>query len=261
MRRLVVLIVALASLGGCTYGRARTADLLDALPASIAKGWGVGLSLRATPLVHLGLAATPIVSRRVGYEDRLFYGRWGEYQASFPWSIWAAEIGGLPPAPSHTSWFERGGPATVYRWQAMRDAPAGEGERGLLYEPSTLSWGRHPPIVREIRGALLIPERRVLLEFEDQRLHQGDDDVLTSLGSPERASLWVSDREARPTSAAWDLFEADVMVVFFGVRVGVRPAEFVDFVLGFTTLDIMGDDIPEPVAWGPRLAPPPAEAR
>ena len=127
MRRVAVLIAAVLSLGlgGCTYGRARTADLLDAVPISVSKGWGLGLSLRATPLLHVGLAASPIVSNRLGYEDRVIHGTWGEYQASFPWSLWAAELGDLPAAPTHTSWVDRGGPATVYRWQAMRDAPAG----------------------------------------------------------------------------------------------------------------------------------------
>lgn len=253
----VGLLVALAGCGTPpTYVRSRVADLLDVVPIDVGVGWGVGASVRATPLFHVGLAFTPIVSSRVGYEDRLIHGHWSEYQANFPWSLWANTVSGMPEAPAHVSWSERGGAATVYRWQALRDSPEGTGEheRAIVSEPALRSWGRHPPVVREIRGALFLPERRVLLEFHDLRLEQSDDDVLVDIGAPERATMWETGRESRPTSRAWDLFEADVMFVCVGVRVGVRPAEFVDFLLGFTTLDIMGDDLPQPLVWEPEWA-------
>jgi hypothetical protein len=249
----LALSALLSAAPGCTYARSRTADLLDSVPISFGRGWGIGMSLRATPFLHLGLGATAIVSNRVGYEDRLINGTWGEYQANFPVSLWAHDLRDLPELSPEVSWFDRGGLATVYRWQSMRDAPLGEGERGHLYEPNKQSWGRHPPIVREIRGAFLIPERRVLLEYEDQRRELGDDDPLVSLGSADRATLWVTERESRPTGQAWDLFEGDIMLLFVGVRVGLRPVEFLDFLLGFSTLDILGDDLPEPVVWEPLL--------
>lgn len=249
----LALVLALTLLGGCTYTRSRGADFLDFVPISVAHGWGLNASIRATPLLHLGLGASPTVSSRYGYDDRLFHGRWYEYQATFPWSIWDTSLQDLPPDPPDLSWIQSGGLSTVYRWQAMRRAPSGEGERGNLNEPNARSWGRHPPIVREIRGAFLFPERRVLLEFDDLRLQGRDEDALLTMGAPDRATLWITERESRSTPRSWDLFEADVMVVFLGLRVGVRPLEFIDFVLGFTTLDIMGDDLPEPLVWEPVL--------
>jgi len=239
------------------YVRSRVADLLDSVPVSVSRGWGIGISGRATPLLHLGLAATPIVSTRYGYEDRLFYGRWHEYQSSFPWVYWAESLFEMPPAPPEHGFIERGGLPFVYRLQVKRDAPLGEGERNYYWEPNPSSWGRHPPIVREVRGALVIPEQRHLLEYYDERLQQGDDDVLLTIGSPERATWWRTDRRGTATPRGWDLFELDGMLGVVGLRIGVRPAEFLDFVIGFTTIDIMGDDLPDPVVWEPVVQPDP----
>lgn len=255
MRRAArALLLALAA-GGCaptqTYLRGRVADVLDAVPASVGLGWGLGASARATPLLHLGLGLSPVVTSRAGYDDRLFHGVWSEYQASFPWSLWAGPLMDLPELPPDTNWFEAGGVPLLYRWQTLRDAPLGEGERGRFFEPNHRSWGRHPPQTREVRGALLFPERRALLVFRDVRLVQGDPDVLLDVGSPERATLWETDRRGRTASRAWDLFEADLVLGFVGLRLGFRPVEALDFLLGLIAIDPLGDDLPRPVAWEP----------
>jgi hypothetical protein len=88
------------------------------------------------------------------------------------------------------------------------------------------------------------------LEFVDLRLEQGDD-LVGSLWSPDRASFWETKRLRRSTVRAWDLFELDILVLGLGLRVGVRPVEAVDFLLGFLWIDLMGDDLPEPLVWEP----------
>lgn len=271
---LLALLVAVLVGVGCSppgaYWRSRGADLLDVVPVSVATGWGIGGSLQATPLFQMGLSVTPMVSQHYGFADRTFYGRWSEYNLHFPWVFWAEELTGIPELPSvHDHFGSRGVPLT-FRWQAMRDATSGEdaesmrefnsrlgeGTRGHMWEPNAQSWGRHPPIVREWRGAFLLPAQGGLLEFRDARLHQADPDVIAVLGSTERASLWETRRVRRSSSRKWDLFEADALLLFLGLRVGVRPVEFLDLLTGFVMLDPLGDDLPGPLEWAPEGRPP-----
>ncbi|MCB9897094.1 MAG: hypothetical protein H6825_03705 [Planctomycetes bacterium] len=260
-RPMVVGALALLATAGCTspgaYWRSRGADLLDVVPMSIAHGWGIGISAQATPLLQVGLGITPIVSQRYGYDDRYIHGIWNEYQAGFPWSMFVADLDAIglvsvPDRPRHIGFFEGGGITLLYRWQVLRDAPSGEGERNGYYEPNITSWGRHPPLTRESMGALIIPGARRWLEFHDLRLEQGDDDLTAVLGSPMRATLWGTTREGVPASRAWDLFELDAFLGPIGARIGVRPIEFVDFVLGIFFLDPLLDDLPTPIEFEPR---------
>ena len=241
------LLAACAAPG--SWASNRIDDLADSVPFSVSYGWGFSASLRATPLLHVGLGLTPVVSKRWGYQDRAIHGYWKEYQATFPWSFFAEETSDLPPRPpaARTGFFDRG-LVLVYRWQVRRDADYGEGEMPTSWEPQLRQWGRHPPTSMESGGALLIPEWRRELTWHDLRYHQGDPDPLTNLGAPEVASLWEASRDGPPVSRAWDLFEADLFVAFLGVRLGLRPVEFADFLLGIVGLDPLADDQQEPTA-------------
>lgn len=53
-----------------------------------------------------------------------------------------------------------------------------------------------------------------------------------------------------PFAPCWTRVEA-VIGLWFGLRVGINPGELVDFLVGWTGLDLYADDLPEP-------APPPA---
>lgn len=286
-RRSAVCLLLLGLLcAGCSspssYWRSRGADLLDVVPMSIGFGWGIGVSAQATPLLQVGLSVTPTASSRVGYDDRYVHGKWDEFQAGMPWSFFVGswnqsvrdhpwllfvDISELPPQPASVPWYSRGVPL-LYRWQRERHGVIGvghrdtqfEGHTSTYYEPNVIDHGRHPPLVRESQGALIWPQTRRWLEFHDLRLEQGDPDLTASLGSPDRATLWRTYREGVPASRAWDLFELDGFLGIVGVRIGVRPLEFVDFVLGILFLDPLLDDIPAPETFEPSPWPPPAEA-
>jgi len=252
------LILALTGLcSGCaTYFRSRVADLQDVVPWSLACGWGIGVSVQATPLVNIGVGLSPIVSLRWGYDDRMVHGVWREYQSPLPYSLWddSTEPDPFDPDTGFPAWTV----PLLYRWQVYRDAPSGEGRRDERHEPQDRGWGRHPPIVRESLGAFIVPQSRRWLDFGDLRREQGDPDPIDLLGAPDRATLWQSRREGRPAPRAWDLFEVDIFAGVVGVRLGLRPVEFADFVLGWLTIDVLGDDLPEPVSNVPREVPLPA---
>jgi len=237
---------------GCspsTYLRSRGADLLDAVPVSISHGWGIAISARATPFFNLGLGITPVRSTRYGFADRTFHGVWYEYEAGMPWSFWVESLEPVPPLPPGVSLWTV---PLLYRWQQFRDAPSGEGVRAEYYEPNSQSWGRHPPITRESIGAFILPASYRYLEFRDMRREQDPEEVLGTLASPMRATFWESFREGRPAPRPWDLVELDAFAGIVGVRVGLRPVEFLDFVLGFIPfVDVMGDDLPDPVTFVP----------
>jgi len=259
-RALAACVLLLASgcagLGG--YGRSRAADLLDVVPVSVATGFGVSFSMKATPLFHVGLG-TPVVSNRYGYEDRVFHGIWREYQLTFPFTPFSGRLDALPKRPYGANdgrWFGDGVPI-MYRWQVIKDSPSGEGNLQGNYEPRLRQWGRHPPVGREMGGALLVPEYRRELDWQDLRLAQGDDDPLAMVGSPTRATLWEARRSGHDLPQAWDLFEADIFFGIVGVRIGLRPLEFVDLVAGLLTIDFMGDDYPGVVTATPQPLPEP----
>jgi hypothetical protein len=254
--RMVAGCFLLLGLGGCTplgtYWRSRGADFLDTVPVSGCIGWGIGISAQATPLFGFGLGLSPLVSQRFGYADRTFHGVWSEYNLLFPWTFWLEDLTQIPGLPwSDDSFWDEGVPL-MFRWQVMRDAPNGEGWRDHLWEPNPRSWGRHPPVVREWQGAFLWPMQGGFLEFSDLRYEQGDDE-LGSLWSPDRASFWETRRVRRSTVRQWDLFEIDAMILCFGLRVGFRPAEAADFLVGWVGLDPLGDDLPEPLVWEPEV--------
>lgn len=67
-------------------------------------------------------------------------------------------------------------------------------------------------------------------------------------------TITMGDSDPKPAHVSWARrmgVEATVSLLFVSARAGVNPAELLDFVLGFTTLDIAGDDKvedkPEPV--------------
>lgn len=247
MRRAPAAALLLLLAAGCAdmplYARSRLADLGDALPMSGAFGWGVSVSVKATPLFHLGFGLTPVVCARAGYSDRTFRGKWHEFYAVMPWSFWLTDISPVPPRPRgvRDGLLEQS-PPLVYRWQIRRDAPSGEGEYPGGWEPQLRQWGRHPPLSRESQGAFFIPESRHELNWHDLRMAQGDPDPFPNLGTPDHATLWEVSRDGPPVTQAWDLFEVDVFAVFFGLRLGVRPVEFGDLLLGLVGIDFMGDD-------------------
>ncbi len=53
-----------------------------------------------------------------------------------------------------------------------------------------------------------------------------------------------------PPWYSWLDSEAEVFVLFFGIRVGVSPLQLVDFLAGFLGLDPLGDDVPPRPAEG-----------
>ena len=239
----LALLSLLASCAGVdTYRRSRVADLADAFPFSFGWGFGLSVSMKATNLVQLGLGPIPSRMDRWGYEDRTFYGTWREFQTGLPWAPWIEGSHVLPEWEGELSW-TRGLPL-LYRWQTMRDAPAAEGQYTQEWEPELTSWGRHPPVCREERGGLLLPSRRRWVAFVDLRSEAGDPDPLDAVGSPLRATLWEARRPGGAAPRAWDLFELDANLLLVGARFGVRPGEFLDFVVGLVGLDPLGDDLP-----------------
>lgn len=246
-----LLLLATGCSGVGWYGRARAADLQDAVPMSVAWGWGFHASAQMTPLLQMGLTAWPASARRWGYDDRVFHGTWREFNVGAPW-LWIIEQGDrLPSPPPGDGWLDRGGIPLHYRWQSFRDAPAGEGSPTTDREPELRSWGRHPPVTRESRGAVLWPALRDAVDYADLRREQSGPDALDVIGSPSRTTLWEARREGRAVPRAWDLFELDVMFWPVGGRLGLRPVEFVDFVLGVFLIDVLGDDPPLPTEADP----------
>ncbi len=233
-----------------TYGRGRVADLQDAFPMSVAWGWGLHMSAQFSPLFQVGLTGIPVRATRWGYDDRMFRGSWREYQVGLPHVLWVESTGVLPEPPSGRSLGERGMPL-LYRWQSFRDAPQGEGLDSSDAEPERRSWGRHPPVTRESRGALGWPGMRAAVDYTDLRREQGGPDSLDVIGSPNRTTLWAARRDGRAMPRAWDLFEMDFMFGPAGARLGLRPAEFLDFFLGIFLVDVLGDDLPEPTSADP----------
>ncbi|HEX5008859.1 MAG TPA: hypothetical protein VFY71_00560 [Planctomycetota bacterium] len=247
--RAAALLLPLLLAAGCSplspYWRSRAADLGDAIPMSGGWGWGASISLRATALFHVGIGLSPVVCYRFGYEDRTFHGIWHEYSACFPWAPFVVDMGCVPPRPRGSDLPELGSIPLVYRWEVRRDAPSGEGEYPTPWEPCLREWGRHPPNSRETSGAFIIPEDRREISWHDLRQQQGDPNPLATLGSPTRATLWEASRDGPPLPRDWGLFEGDIFLGFLGVRLGFRPVEFVDFVVGFFGVDFMGDDYQE----------------
>jgi hypothetical protein len=260
MRRAAALLACVAA-AGCAdlsaYGRSRWADLGDALPMSVAWGWGIEACVQVTPLVNLGLGATPVVQERIGWQDRTFRGHWREFTAAFPWSLFLTDISPIPPRPAEVRqpWWREPLPL-VYRWQLRRDAPSGEGEYPGGWEPKLRQWGRHPPLSRETSGALGLPESVREMSWHDLRLEQGDPQPFITLGSPARATLWEVERDGRDLPRRWDLIEVNAFAAIVGVRVGLRPVELVDFLVGLVTFDPMGDDAVEPTATPLQETPP-----
>ncbi len=239
-------------LGACTgtWGRSRTADLADSFPFSLGMGPGVSVSVR-TPMVSIGVTPVQVRSDRIGYDDRLIHGSWREYQTGLPWSPWLDDLDDVPRAPeSDSPWWRRGVPL-MYRWRAKRDS-----YKDVLpstpHEPEVETWGSQPPVGRETLGALLTMSENRAIEFRDlRRLEAGADDApLDVVGAPTRGTLWVASRGGRRVPSSWDLFELDVFL-FIGVRAGVRPFEFLDFLTGFVGLDLAGDDLPHPQTFEP----------
>lgn len=247
MKRAPAAALLLLVTAGCShmpiYVRSRLADLGDAVPVSGALGWGISASVKATPLLHVGLGLSPVVCVRYGYMDRTFRGKWYEFSACMPWSFWLTDISPVPPRPRGTerAWYAEPLPL-VYRWQIRREAPSGEGEYPGGWEPQLRQWGRHPPLSRESCGALLVPESRNELGWHDLRYAQGDPEPLPTLSSPGHATLWEVSRDGPSVPQAWDLFEADLFLGFVGLRVGLRPVELGDFILGIFGVDFMSDD-------------------
>jgi hypothetical protein len=260
--RLPALAAGLALLcAGCAswpaYGRARAADAADVVPASVAWGWGLSISMQATPLFHVGLGLSPVVASRYGWCDRHFHSLWHEYQTAFPWTLWIEDMG-VPERPYGAN-DDRplgDGLPIMYRWQVMKDAPLGEGYDSAHWEPVEQRWGRHQPVGRETGGAFIVPEYRRALNWRDQRLELGDEEPLHTLGTPARATLWSVSRDGPDLPLAWDLFEIDIFAGFLGLRLGLRPLEFCDFLAGIVTLDPAGDDI-QPTTDNEPVPPPP----
>ncbi|GJM22171.1 MAG: hypothetical protein DHS20C15_20860 [Planctomycetota bacterium] len=243
-------LVSIGCSSPSSYVRSRLADLADVVPMSFGVGWGLGAEAQATPLLQAGLGLTPVVANRFGYEDRIMYGSWEEYQAGFPWTWGVRSRVEVQAPPFDDPWYADS-LRLHYRWQRLRDAPGGEGQQEADWEPNTQWWSRHPPVVRESFGALAWPQRRSWIEFRDERRAGRDPDPLELPGPSERASVWTMGAERRPAPRAWDLFEADLFVLFIGVRVGLRPVEFADFLAGIVFFDPLGDDLPAPTHIGP----------
>lgn len=249
VRLLSMLACAASLLAGCTqvsaYGRSRALDALDTLPISIAYGWGISASVEATPCFCLGLGASPVVSRRFGYEDRRLWGAWHEFEAAFPWAIWLADISRVPVRPpgANQGRLFGDGPPLMYRWQLDRDAPLGEGHHRGRWEPQDRQWGRNPPYGRETGGSFILPAYRRLLNWHDLHLEQGDNEPLHAIAAPDRATLWTVSRDGPDEPQSWDLFQVDAFAGILGLRVGFRPLEGVDFLLGFIGIDIADDDL------------------
>ena len=257
-----LLLLAAGCSGPSPWTRSRISDLTEAIPVSISWGWGISLDAQATPLLHVGLGLTPVVCERVGYEDRVFHGQWDEYYAAFPWSFFVCDVSALPPRPYGFGGKNPfpGSPPFVYRGQVRRDAPLGSGENQNPSgaQPQLRQWGQHPPLSRESTGALLIPQDRRELNWHDLRHDLGDPDLFHKLGSPTSATLWEVSRDGVEVPRAWDLFQVDAFALWFGVRVGVRPYEALDFLVGIIGLDISGDDYH--YADAPAPIPPPRTA-
>jgi hypothetical protein len=241
-------LLALLLAVGCRspYWRSRGLDALDTVPCSVAFGYGLAVSVHATPFVNVGLGLSPVVTERYGYEDRRLFGAWHEFDAPFPWSLWATSIAGLPPhAPDARGPLPDGVPV-AFRWQLDRDAPMGEGHHRGSFEPQLRQWGRHPPYGREIGGGLGLPTPRHELAWRDLQADVSAQPPLATLSAPERATLWEVDRDGPDIPRPWDLLQVDVHLLVFGVRLGLRPVQGLDLLTGFVGLDLLDDDVPAP---------------
>jgi len=251
-RALFPIACAAGLLGGCSqvssYSRSRGLDLLDTFPMSIAWGGGVSVSVEGTPCLRAGLGLTPVVSDRFGFEDRRLWGTWNEFEAPFPWVLWLNDITSIPPRPVGADIGRPfgDGPPLMYLWQLDRDAPLGEGHHRGRWEPQIQQWGEHPPYGRESGGGFVIPAYRRRLDWRDLHLQQGDNEGLHALAAPDLSTLWIVSRDGPEEPQAWDLFQVDVFAGCVGLRVGFRPVEGVDFLLGIVGIDLLGDDVYAP---------------
>ncbi|HZM00648.1 MAG TPA: hypothetical protein VFD43_10390 [Planctomycetota bacterium] len=249
---LLLAVCAAVLPAGCShvsaYGRSRGLDALDTIPMSIGWGWGISGSVQGTPCLRLGLGVSPVVSERFGYEDRRLWGKWDEYESAFPWVIWLTGTSDVPPRPpgANAGRAFGDGPPLMYRWQIDRDAPLGEGEHAAGWEPLVRQWGRHAPYGRETGGGLIVPAFRRRLVWQDLHLQQGDNEGLHRMAAPDLATLWAASRDGPDEPQAWDLFQVDLFAGILGLRLGFRPLEGVDFVLGIVGIDLAADDVYAP---------------
>lgn len=241
----VLAVVLMASTGcGTTYGRRVHADLLDSFPVSFAWGFGLGASLTLTPMAQAGISVWPTRAKRYGYQDRIYYGYWREAQMGLPWTPWVGHWWGIPDDRGDRPWWARS--LTLhYRWSETRFGSDAEGRFSWQFPPSKQSWGRYPPLARASYGALGIPADRRRVVYEPIRA-EGEGRPLAAFLPPEGPTVWQATHLGERLPRAWDLFEADIFLLFIGLRVGVRPVEFADFATGLVGFDLLGDDVPSP---------------
>ena len=201
---LVAIVLTLAV--GCAPGR--MADLRDSARLSAGLGFGLSVDAKAGALTHpsFGVVAA---SAMLGYDSRDVYGEFYEVRTSMPYSIdWDRKEGASwPDAINGTGW------RAAFEAHQYHEAIA------AIWQPA--GQDRPEVMVAEVEGVEL------------------DGTIGTGRWFPIPAK---GDKEPLLTFNNATDFQVGAILLLFSARAGLNPLEFLDFLLGFVSIDIANDD-------------------
>jgi len=205
---LALLLVAGMTVPGCSrYIRNRGKDFLDIFKLQVGVGWIAGVHVRASQFVSTGAALPFDKTLRVGLEGRRFVATVSEHRGCLLAPLARLVLTPLGLGKGRTFDYRD----FVTDWALRREA-GGEAGKLLAASGAILFFDALSiPAARHILAGA-IARRRLPVTFLDRKL------------------VHLLDLEASAT------------VLPASVLVGVSPGELADFVLGWTTLDIAGDD-------------------
>jgi len=207
-RPLAVLLVATVAAPGCSrYARDRGKDFLDIFKLQVGAGWIAGVHVRASQFVSMGAALPFDKTLRVGLEGRRFVATVSEHRGCLLAPLARVVLTPLGLGKGRTFDYRD----FVTDWALRREV------------------GAEPEALLAASGAILLFDA---LSIPAAR------DILARTIAPGLPPVRFLDRKLLHLL---DL-EASATVLPASVLVGVSPGEIADFVLGWTTLDIAGDD-------------------
>lgn len=271
---LLVAVLPLA-VSGCrspgNYLANRARDLGDCVRMQANLGMGLGASVKAAGLVHVGLGAG-ISGRHLGvgwdYGDGYAFGYGCDFEAwdtEADWSAIGIPISLIPIAAwSYAKFQETVHPA--YRNICIHtgaEGPPGrcpecarEAKDTATPVPFSMHWSADADGEASVRPGRSDHACKGLLPALFSTV--GDDAARPAAASDRNHRwLWDPDPDSARTRArvhAFDI-EASVHALLVHVRAGISPGEILDFALGWVGVDIAADDLP-PGGEGPGVEPP-----